>query len=178
MEPYLGGARRARRLCGAPVRARWLGAHPGVHPLRVQGHLPGIPGLQRRALNGRPVRYKVSVHGPVFATATVGGRPYALARRRSTFGRDGLNLAALKDMTESEATTPHRFWQVANKFGFTFNWAYVSRKFTSFFVRAAPQAAARPRPAAADARRRQPRVDRLPRRAGDPHDTSAPRGCC
>ena len=51
----------------------------------------------------------------------------------SSLNNIGLNLAALKDMTESEATTPHRFWQVANKFGFTFNWAYVSRKFTSFF---------------------------------------------
>jgi acyl-homoserine lactone acylase PvdQ len=84
-------------------------------------------------LNGQPIGYKVSVHGPVFATATVDGEPYALSRRRSTFGRDGLNLAALKDMTEGEATKPQRFWSIANKFGFTFNWAYVSRKFTSYF---------------------------------------------
>jgi acyl-homoserine lactone acylase PvdQ len=75
-----------------------------------------------------PLIYNVSVHGPVFATATVGGKPYALSRRRSTFGRDGLNLAALKDMTEGKATTPGKFWKIANQFGFTFNWAYVSRK--------------------------------------------------
>jgi hypothetical protein len=69
----------------------------------------------------------------VFATATVNGQPYALSRKRSTFGRDGLNLGALKDMTEGDATTPQRFWSIANEFGFTFNWGYVSRKFTSFF---------------------------------------------
>ena len=119
----------AERLCepdgSAPTRA-------STH-YEYKGTCRAFEDFNAGALNGRPVRYKVSVHGPVFATATVGGRPYALARRRSTFGRDGLNLAALKDMTESEATTPHRFWQVANKFGFTFNWAYVSRKFTSFF---------------------------------------------
>ena len=45
-----------------------------------------------------------SVHGPVIGTATVGGKPYALTRKRSTFGRDGLNLGALKDMTEGKAT--------------------------------------------------------------------------
>jgi acyl-homoserine lactone acylase PvdQ len=80
-----------------------------------------------------PLIYHVTVHGPVFATATIGGQPYALSRRRSTFGRDGLNLAALKDMTEGKATSASRFYRTANQFGFTFNWAYVSRKRTAFF---------------------------------------------
>ncbi|MDH3622454.1 MAG: penicillin acylase family protein [Myxococcales bacterium] len=85
-------------------------------------------------LNGDPVRYPVSVHGPVIGTATSNGRPVALTRKRSTFGRDGLNLAALKDMTEGEATTPEQFWQIANKFEFTFNWGYVSRSNTAYFT--------------------------------------------
>ena len=84
-------------------------------------------------LNGRRLTYDVSVHGPVFATATIDGNPYALSRKRSTFGRDGLNLAALKDMTDGVATSPEKFWQTANEFGFTFNWAYVSRKTTAYF---------------------------------------------
>jgi acyl-homoserine lactone acylase PvdQ len=84
-------------------------------------------------LGSTPLIYNVSVHGPVFATATIGGKPYALSRRRSTFGRDGLNLAALKDMTEGKASSPSRFWKIANQFGFTFNWAYVSRKATAYF---------------------------------------------
>jgi acyl-homoserine lactone acylase PvdQ len=85
-------------------------------------------------LGGRPLLYKSSVHGPVIGTATVGGRPYALARKRSTFGRDGLNLAALKDMTEGRASTPRRFWRIANQFEFTFNWAYASRNATAYFT--------------------------------------------
>ena len=76
-------------------------------------------------LGTTPLIYNVSVHGNVFATATVGGKPYALSLKRSTFGRDGLNLAALKDMTEGKATTPSKFWKIANQFGFTFNWVYV-----------------------------------------------------
>ena len=70
----------------------------------------------------------------MIGTATVGGKPYALARKRSTFGRDGLNLGALKDLTEGKATTPQKFCNAANQFGFTFNWAYVSRKATAYFT--------------------------------------------
>ncbi|MEO8605154.1 MAG: penicillin acylase family protein [bacterium] len=84
-------------------------------------------------LGTTPLSYNVTVHGPVFATATIGGQPYALSRRRSTFGRDALNLVALKRMTTGEATTPRRFWKTANQFGFTFNWAYASRRATAYF---------------------------------------------
>ncbi len=84
-------------------------------------------------LNGVPIRYPTSVHGSVIGTATVEGLPYALARQRSTFGRDGLNLAALKDMTEGAASTPTKFFKAANQFGFTFNWAYASRDGVAYF---------------------------------------------
>jgi hypothetical protein len=84
-------------------------------------------------LNGAPIRYPRSVHGPVIGTATVSGEPYALTRQRSTFGRDGLNLAALKDMTEGKANTSRRFFDAANQFEFTFNWAYASRTETAYF---------------------------------------------
>jgi acyl-homoserine lactone acylase PvdQ len=84
-------------------------------------------------LNGDPVVFNRSVHGSVFATATVDGKPYAMARKRSTYGRDALNLVALHDMTEGKAKTAGRFWETANNFGFTFNWAYASRKQTAFF---------------------------------------------
>jgi len=84
-------------------------------------------------LNGTPIRYPVSVHGPMIGTATSNGMPIALTRKRSTFGRDGLNLAGLKDMTEGDAATPERFWEAANKFGFTFNWGYMSRSDIAYF---------------------------------------------
>jgi hypothetical protein len=84
-------------------------------------------------LAGREVRFNKTVHGGVLGTATVDGHPYALARKRSTFGKDGANLGALKAMTEGRARTPERFWRFANRFGFTFNWAYTSRTATSFF---------------------------------------------
>ncbi|MFT4518798.1 MAG: hypothetical protein ACI9JM_001183 [Halioglobus sp.] len=84
-------------------------------------------------LNGTLLRYPVSEHGPMIGTATSNGTPIALTRKRSTFGRDGLNLAGLKDMTEGDASTPEKFWESANKFGFTFNWGYMSRTDTAYF---------------------------------------------
>ncbi len=84
-------------------------------------------------LNGQSISYPVSVHGPVIGTATLHGYPLALSRERSTFGRDALNLAALHDMTGGTATTPQKFFDAANEFGFTFNWAYASRTSTAYF---------------------------------------------
>jgi acyl-homoserine lactone acylase PvdQ len=84
-------------------------------------------------LNGAPIVYPKSVHGSLIGTAMSNGEPVALTRQRSTFGRDGLNLAALKDMSDGKADTPERFWRAANQFGFTFNWGYASRDDTAYF---------------------------------------------
>jgi acyl-homoserine lactone acylase PvdQ len=119
----------AEQLCepdgSAPTRA-------STHYL-FKGTCRAMTSFNAGLLGTTPLTYNLTVHGPVFATATVGGKPYALSRQRSTFGRDGLNLAALKHMTEGKATTPARFWKIANEFGFTFNWAYVSRRATAYF---------------------------------------------
>ena len=86
----------------------------------------------------------------MIGTATSNGQPVALTRKRSTFGRDGLNLMALKDMTEGEATSPDRFFDIANQFGFTFNWAYAAAATTAYFSSGPPPGRApRPRPPAA-----------------------------
>ncbi len=84
-------------------------------------------------LDGVPIRYPRSVHGSMIGTATSNGQPVALTRQRSTYGRDGLNLAGLKAMTEGTATTPEKFWEAANNFGFTFNWGYMSRSNIAYF---------------------------------------------
>jgi acyl-homoserine lactone acylase PvdQ len=99
-----------------------------------QGVCRAFDTFDAGTLNGTPIRYPVSVHGPMIGTATSNGQPIALTRKRSTFGRDGLNLGALKDMTDGAASTPQKFWDVANEFGFTFNWAYASRSSTAYFA--------------------------------------------
>jgi acyl-homoserine lactone acylase PvdQ len=120
----------AEKLCNpdgsAPTRA-------STHYV-YKGRCRALRNFDAGQLDGKALRFKTSVHGPVIGTATVGGKPYALARKRSTFGRDGLNLAALHDMTAGKASTPEKFWKTANQFEFTFNWAYASRKATAYFT--------------------------------------------
>jgi acyl-homoserine lactone acylase PvdQ len=101
---------------------------------RFDGDCVPFETFDAGTLGGLPIRYPVSVHGPVIGTATVDGRPVALTRQRSTFGRDGLNIAALKGMTEGEASTAEEFWRVASRFGFTFNWGYVNREEIGYFA--------------------------------------------
>jgi acyl-homoserine lactone acylase PvdQ len=86
------------------------------------------------ALGKKEITFPMTVHGPIIGTGTVHGWPYAFARKRSTYGQDGLSIGALAAMTEGRATTPQKFWKYANRFGFTFNWAYTSRRFTSYFA--------------------------------------------
>ncbi len=112
----------------------------GAAPTRTSGHYEHqeecIPFEEFDAgtIGDVPVRYPVSVHGPVIGTATSEGRPVALTSQRSTFGREALNLMALKDMTEGDADTPEAFFETANQFGFTYNWGYVNREAIAYFA--------------------------------------------
>jgi len=111
----------------------------GGAPTRTSGHYLhdgdciAFEQFDAGAIDGIPVSYPVSVHGPVIGTASWDGQPVALTRKRSTFGRDALNLKALKDMTEGDADTPEHFWEVANQFGFSFNWGYANRESIAYF---------------------------------------------
>ena len=112
----------------------------GSEPTRTSGHYEfegdcvPFEVFDAGMLGDTPLVYPTSVHGPVIGTATVDGLPVALTSKRSTFGRDGLNLAALKGMTEGDAATPEEFFEVANRFGFTFNWGYANRETNAYFA--------------------------------------------
>jgi acyl-homoserine lactone acylase PvdQ len=98
-----------------------------------RGRCRAMTPFDAGTLDGKPVRYPVTVHGPVSGTATVGGKPYAIVRQRSTYAQDGLSLAALHDMTLGRGHNVPGFFRSANEFGFTFNWAYASRHHTAYF---------------------------------------------
>ncbi len=111
------------------------GGHPSrtTHYYLYRGRCRAMPIFDAGRLGTREITFPTTVNGPVIGTATVHGWPFALARRRTTYGQDGLSLAALKAMTEGRATTPRKFFGFANRFGFTFNWGYVSRSATAYF---------------------------------------------
>ncbi len=85
---------------------------------------------------GQPARelaFDTTVHGPVFGYARVGGRRHAVVRARSTYGREAVSLGALRDMTLGRGRTVRGFYRAANKFEFTFNWAWMSHGDVAYF---------------------------------------------
>jgi acyl-homoserine lactone acylase PvdQ len=111
----------------------------GARPTRdsrhyvYKGRCRAMRTFDAGTLDGERVRFPVTVHGPVSGTAMVRGRPYAIARKRSTYGRDGLSIAALRDMTLGRGRTVGGFWRSANEFEFTFSWGYAGRRRTAYF---------------------------------------------
>ena len=122
------------------VFAEILCSPDGSEPTRASDHYEHdgecIPfeTFEAGTLNGEPISYPTSVHGGVIGTALSDGRPVALTRQRSTFGRDGLNLAALKGMTHGDAATADDFFDMADRFGFTFNWGYANREENAYYA--------------------------------------------
>jgi acyl-homoserine lactone acylase PvdQ len=79
------------------------------------------------------VTFPTTVHGPVSGTVTVGGKPYAVASRRSTRGRDAVSLLGLQRLDTGKVRSPKTFIEAVSKIEFTFNWHYVDHKHIAIF---------------------------------------------
>ena len=123
-------------------------AHVGS--LRVRGRVHPVRGVRRRHARRRPIRFPVSVHGPVDRHGHVGGhagradqqavdvRPRRAQPRRPA-GHDRRRRRHAGD-----------FFEAADKFGFTFNWGYANRDGIGYFASGLlPVRAEGPRSAAA-----------------------------
>jgi acyl-homoserine lactone acylase PvdQ len=85
---------------------------------------------------GEPAReltFLQTVHGPVSGTVTVNGRPYAIAKRRSTRGREPAGELAFSDLDSNRVHSPEEFFRAANELETTFNWAYIDDKQIAYF---------------------------------------------
>jgi acyl-homoserine lactone acylase PvdQ len=81
----------------------------------------------------RRVTFKRTVHGPVTGTVTVGGRPYAVAARRSTRGREAMSAIGFADLNANRVRSARDFPRVMNQVEFTFNWHYADNRDIAFF---------------------------------------------
>lgn len=89
-----------------------------------------------KAGGGQPAQrlsFKETVHGPVHGTVTVGGKPYAMAKSRSTRGREALSMLSVKHMDENDVKKPSDFFRIANEWEYTFNWGYADNKNIAYF---------------------------------------------
>jgi len=117
------------RLCvrggGRPTRA----ARSYVY----KGHCRAMKHFDAGTLDGKPVSFWETVHGPVGGTVTVNGRPYAVATKRATRGREPDSALFFEDMSRNVPTGPRSFFRVANELQTTFNIHYVDKRNIAYF---------------------------------------------
>ena len=79
-------------------------------------------------LNGDPVRFWRTVHGPVVGYATVAGNKRAISSKRSSYGRDVLDQLFYRRLSTGAVSDPASFFEAAAKTPQTFNSFYIDNE--------------------------------------------------
>jgi acyl-homoserine lactone acylase PvdQ len=85
-------------------------------------------------LNGAAVTFHTTVHGPVVGYATVNGRKVAISSKRSSYGKDALDLLLYRDLSTGKVHDPKSFFAAAAKSPHTFNSFYIDNKHIAEFT--------------------------------------------
>ncbi len=81
----------------------------------------------------RELTFMETVHGPVSGTVTVHGQPYAVAKERSTRGREPAGELAFSDFDSDRVHNPQQFFEAANELETTFNIPYIDNRHIAYF---------------------------------------------
>jgi acyl-homoserine lactone acylase PvdQ len=76
-------------------------------------------------LNGQPVTFKTTVHGPVIGYATVDGEKVAISRKRSDYGEESLDLLYNRRLSNGQVHSAKSFMKAASLTPQTFNSFYI-----------------------------------------------------
>jgi len=79
------------------------------------------------------VYFKESVHGPIQGTAMVEGQPYAIAKDRSTRGREPAGELSFAELDSNAVHNVEDFFHTANNLETTFNMSYLDSKNIAYF---------------------------------------------
>ncbi len=85
-------------------------------------------------LNGDPVKFWTTVHGPVTGYATVNGERVAISSKRSSYGKDVLDVLFNRRISNGTVDSPQSFIQAANQSPQTFNSFYIDHKYVAEFT--------------------------------------------
>ncbi len=85
-------------------------------------------------LGGKPVVFYKTIHGSVVGYATVKGRKVAISRRRSSYGRDVLDLLAYRDASSGRIRSPKGFFKAFAQSPQTFNSFYIDSRHIAEFT--------------------------------------------
>jgi acyl-homoserine lactone acylase PvdQ len=79
-------------------------------------------------LNGKPVNFLTTVHGPVQGYGTVHGRYVAITSKRSSYGKDVLDQLYFRRLSDGQVKSPKTFFKAASLTPQTFNSFYIDSK--------------------------------------------------
>ena len=108
----------AEELCGGSTRKyRYKGRRRSMERIDA-GTIEGV---------GKVV-FDTTVHGPVTAYATSGGKRIALSRKRASYGKDILFQMPFRDATIGKVRSAESFFDAFGRSPYTFNVAYADDK--------------------------------------------------
>ena len=79
-------------------------------------------------LNGDPVNFLTTVHGPVQGYGKVGGRTVAISQKRSSYLKDVLDQLFFRRLSDGQVKNPKTFFKAASLTPQTFNSFYIDSK--------------------------------------------------
>jgi acyl-homoserine lactone acylase PvdQ len=101
---------------------------------RYKGKCRSMHEFDAGTLSGEPVTFRTTVHGPVVGYATVDGRKVAISRRRSSYGKDTLDLLFNRRLSNGQVHSPRSFFRAASLTPQTFNSFYIDNKHIAMFA--------------------------------------------
>ncbi len=101
---------------------------------RYNGECLEMERFDAGTLDGDPVSFLRTVHGPVVGYATVDGRRVAISSKRSSYGKDTLDQLFFRRLSNGQVDSPKSFFNAANKTPQTFNSFYIDSKHIAMFT--------------------------------------------
>jgi acyl-homoserine lactone acylase PvdQ len=93
-----------------------------------KGRCRSMQTFDAGTLNGHEVSFETTVHGPVIGYGRVGGRLVAISSKRSSYGKDVLDLLFNRRLSDSQVDSPQSFIKAASLTPQTFNSFYIDDK--------------------------------------------------
>jgi len=101
---------------------------------RYKGECRPMEQVDAGTLDGDPVTFMRTVHGPVVAYATVGGKRVAISSQRSSYGKDTLDQLFFRRLSNGQVDSPKSFIKAASKTPQTFNSFYIDNRHIALFT--------------------------------------------
>ena len=99
-----------------------------------QGQCRAMGHFNAGTLNGDPVEFLTTVHGPVEGYATVNGQKVAISSKRSSYGKDVLDQLLFRRLSKGLVNSPQSFFRAAAKTPQTFNSFYIDNEHVAMYT--------------------------------------------